>query len=191
MERSDRLARVLEAAKARRLPPVDAWNPPFAGDIDLRIARDGRWIHEGAPIGRPALVRLFASVLRRDPDGRYYLVTPVEKVGILVEDAPFLAVEMAREGEGPAQQLHFRTNLDDWTTAGPDRPLRFERDAQGGLKPYVRVRGRLDALFTRSLVHDLVAIGEEAEFDGRPCLGVWSEGAFFPMAAADEIEARA
>ena len=188
METSDTLSVLAEAAKARGAPPVESWNPPFCGDIDLRIARDGRWFHEGSPIGRIALVKLFASVLRRDADGRHYLVTPVEKVGITVEDAPFLAVEMRREGEGPAQRLHFRTNLDDWTSAGPDRPLRFERDAEDGLKPYVRVRGRLDALFTRSLVHDLVALAEEAATpDGRR-FGVWSGGMFFPLAAAGEIE---
>ena len=188
METSDKLSFLVEVAKARRAPPVEAWNPPFRGDIDMRIARDGRWFHEGSPIGRIALVKLFASVLRRDEDGRHYLVTPVEKVGIAVEDAPFLAVEMQREGEGPAQTLHFRTNLDDWTSAGPDRPLRFERDAEDGLKPYVRVRGRLEALFTRSLVHDLVALAEEAATpDGRR-FGVWSGGTFFPIATASEIE---
>ena len=180
MQPSDPFAEIREAAKAHG-PPVEAWNPPFRGDIDIRIARDGRWFHEGAPIGRMALVKLFASVLRRDPDGRFVLVTPVEKVGIGVEDAPFLAVEMQREGAGPKQRLHFRTNLDDWTTAGPDRPLRFERDSQAGLKPYVRVRGRLDALLTRALVHDLVDLAEEAETDGRRRFGVWSGGAFFAM----------
>ena len=189
MPPSDRFAQIREAA-ATHGPPVESWNPPFGGDIDMRVARDGRWFHEGAPIGRPALVKLFASVLRRDPDGRFYLVTPVEKVGIRVEDAPFLAVEMRRQGAGPAQTLHFRTNLDDWTTAGPDRPLRFRRDAGAGLKPYVRVRGRLDALFTRALVHDLVALAEEAELDGERRFGVWSGGVFFAMDGA-EIEGAA
>ena len=184
---SDPIIQIRRAAAASG-PPVDAWNPPFSGEIDMRIARDGRWFHEGAPIGRTALVKLFASVLRREPDGRHVLVTPVEKVGIRVEDAPFLAVEMRREGAGPGQALHFRTNLDDWTTAGPDRPLRFERDAGAGFKPYVHVRGRLDALLTRALVHDLVDLAVEAELAGRRRIGVWSGGVFFPM---DEIEGAA
>ena len=182
------LADIARLAEEEKLPPVERWNPDHCGTSGMRIAADGTWFHEGSPIGREAMVRLFSTILRREPDGGFVLVTPVEKLDIEVEDAPFLAVEMRREGEGPAQRLHFRTNLDDWTSAGPDRPLRFERDAEDGLKPYVRVRGRLDALFTRALVHDLVVLAEEAATpDGRR-FGVWSGGMFFPLAAAGEIE---
>src|SRR5438270_6622901 len=114
-----------DAAKGKGLPPVHLWNPPFCGDLDMRIARDGTWFYNGTPIGRPALVRLFSTILRKDED-RYVLVTPVEKVGIRVEDAPFLAVELAQEARDNGRALKFRTNVDDWVEVGPDHPLRFE-----------------------------------------------------------------
>ncbi|MFN3891441.1 MAG: DUF1285 domain-containing protein [Beijerinckiaceae bacterium] len=172
---------------ARKYPPVHLWNPPFCGDIGMKIARDGTWFYRGSPIGRPAMVKLFASILRRDPD-RHVLVTPVEMVSVEVEDAPFLAVEMRRE-EGPAgPDLVFRTNLDDETRAGPDRPIRFERSAAGGIKPYVLVRGDLWALVTRPLFLDLVETGEIRDIEGQRLFGVASGGAFFPVAPADEIE---
>jgi hypothetical protein len=155
---------------------VERWNPPYCGEIDMRIAADGTWFYRGSPIGREALVRLFASILRREPGGGHVLVTPVERVGIVVEDAPFLAVEMAVEGEGPSRTLTFRTNVGDIVAAGPEHPLRFETEAgTGGLKPYLTVRGRLDALLTRSLTLDLVALGDERS----GAAGVWSGGAFF------------
>jgi hypothetical protein len=161
----------------RGLPPVERWNPPYCGEIDMRIATDGTWRYNGSPIDRPALVRLFSTVLRKDAD-RYVLVTPVECVGITVEDAPFLAVEMACEGEGEARRVVFRTNVDDLDEVGPDHPLRFGEDSTGGLKPYLRVRGDLWARVTRALAYDLVELGE---VQGET-FGIAAGGAFFPIA---------
>jgi uncharacterized protein len=174
-------------AAQRPLPPVEQWNPPFCGDIDMRIARDGTWFYGGTRINRPALVRLFSTILRKDPDG-YVLVTPVERVGIKVEDAPFLAVEMTAAYQGPDQVLRFRTNVGDWVEAGAGHPIRFEKGAAGGIKPYIQVRGDLWALVTRALVLDLVELGEIGEHDGARCFGVASAGSFFPIANADEVE---
>ncbi len=171
----------------RRLPPVHLWNPPFCGDLDMRIARDGTWFYNGTPIGRPALVRLFSTILRKDAD-RYVLVTPVEKVGIAVEDAPFLAVELAKETGENGQSLRFRTNIDEWVEAGPDHPMRFEPGESGGLKPYVHVRADLWALVKRALFYDLVDLGETRRIDGEDMFGVVSNGAFFAMARADQLE---
>jgi hypothetical protein len=169
------IAQAGEKAKAR---PVERWNPPDCGDIDMRIAADGTWFYRGSPIAREALVRLFASILRRQEDGRHVLVTPVEKVGISVDDAPFLAVEMAVEGEGAKRSLNFRINMGDIVAAGPEHRLRFETEAEtGGLKPYLAVRGGLEALLTRALTHELVGIADER--NGVP--GVWSNGVFFPF----------
>lgn len=180
---------VARAGKTRGTPPVERWNPPFCGDIDMRIASDGRWYYMGSPIGREALVRLFASVLRRDEDGRHYLVTPVERVGITVEDAPFIAVEMHAQGEGRERRLTLRTNVGDVVEADAGHPLRFEREAgTDGLKPYIRVRGRLDALLARPLLYQLAELFEEHEVDGRAMLGVWSGGVFFAAVAADEAD---
>ena len=161
-------------------PPVHLWDPPFCGDIDMRIARDGTWFYGGTPIGRPALVRLFASVLRRDLD-RYVLVTPVEKVGLVVEDAPFLAVEIEGGGKAP---IRFRTNVDDWVGLDRDHPLRFDPAPAGALKPYVRVRGELWALVSRPVFYDLVAAGETRLVDGQEMFGIRSGDDFFPMADA-------
>lgn len=167
---------VAQAGITAKVRPVERWDPPYCGEIDMRIAADGTWFYRGSPIGREALVRLFASILRREPDGRHVLVTPVEKVGIEVEDAPFLAVEVAAEGEGPNRVLSFRTNAGEIAAAGPQRPLRFETEARtGGLKPYIRIRGGLDALATRALAHELVALADAK--DGAP--GLWSGGMFF------------
>jgi hypothetical protein len=167
-------------------PPVERWNPPFCGDIDMKIAADGTWFYQKTPIGRPALVKLFASVLKREGD-RYFLVTPVEKVGIVVDEAPFLAVEMKVAQEAGAQVLAFRTNVDDWVTAGPDHALRFEPEASGGLRPYLHIRRDLWAKVTRALFYDLVALGETRDIDGEAMFGVASDGAFFPMAEADAL----
>ncbi len=182
---TDPVARLIaEAATRKGPPPVHLWDPPFCGDIDMRIARDGTWFYGGSPIGRPALVRLFASVLRRD-EGRFVLVTPVEKVGIAVEDAPFLAVEMrAEDGE-----VSLRTNVDDWLTLGPDHPLRFEPGAAGALKPYARVRGDLWALVGRSVFYDLVEGGETRTVDGVDTFGIASGASFFPMMEAALLDA--
>ena len=180
----DRLsAAVRAAAGTKGRPPVERWNPPFCGDIDMRIARDGTWFYNGTPIGRPALVKLFASILRKDPE-RYVLVTPVERVGIAVEDAPFLAVEMAVEGNGAERQIAFRTNVDDLVRVDAAHPLRFERDEAGGVKPYVRVRGELWALVTRALTYDLVDLGEDRNVDGAPTFGVAVAAMFFAVAPA-------
>jgi len=165
------------------LPPVERWNPPFCGDIDMKIASDGTWFYQKTPIGRPALVKLFASVLKREGD-MYFLVTPVEKVGIVVEDAPFLAVELAVADAPEGPVLSFRTNVDDHVAAGPGHALRFEPEASGGLKPYLHVRRDLWAKVTRALFYDLVARGEERDVDGKAMFGVASGGEFFPMADA-------
>jgi hypothetical protein len=154
------------------------------GDLHMRIARDGTWFYHGSPIGRKPLVKLFASVLRREPDGSYWLVTPVERGRVEVEDAPFTAVELAFEGEGAARVLRFRTNLDEWVDAGPDRPIRVEPgDARSGPRPYVMVREGLEALILRPVFYELVALAEPSGTEGRE-LGVWSQGAFFPLSVA-------
>jgi hypothetical protein len=175
------------AAKAPcGLPPVELWNPPFCGDIDMRIAADGTWFYLKTPIGRPALVRLFASVLKREGD-QYFLVTPVEKCGIRVDDAPFLAVEMRVEEGAEGRVLNFRTNVEDWVACGPGHELRFETEAHsGGLKPYIHVRRNLWARVTRALFFDLVELGEERDVDGAAMFGVSSMGVFFPMAPANQ-----
>lgn len=184
MTRAESLAAAAgAAAKGKGLPPVHLWNPDFCGDIDMRIARDGTWYYMGSPIGRKAMVRLFSTILRHDADGKFYLVTPVEKVGIEVDDAPFVAVEMEVEGQGPDQVLSFRTNVDDWVTADADHPIRVAIDPKTEEpSPYVLVRDRLEALIARAVFYDLVDLAEER--DGR--LGVWSAGVFFPLDGQDD-----
>jgi len=168
-------------------PPVERWNPPFCGDLDMRIAADGTWYYLKSPIGRPALVKLFASVLKREGE-KYFLVTPVEKCGITVDDAPFLAVELNAEETSAGRLLNFRTNVDDWVACGPEHPLRFEPEAgTGGLKPYLHVRRDLWAKVTRALFFDLVELGEEREVEGQAMFGVTSMGVFFAMAPADQV----
>lgn len=177
----------VKQAGAKGPPPVHLWNPPFCGDLDMRIAADGTWFYLGTPIGRPALVRLFASVLKRE-DGKYFLVTPVEKVGIRVEDAPFVAVELLTGDDEPGV-LRFRTNVDDMVTCDAEHGLRFEPEpGTGGLKPYLHVRRDLWAKVTRTLFYDLVARGEERDVDGVPMFGVASGTHFFPMAKADALK---
>ncbi len=191
------LAAALPRGQGKALPPVDRWNPPFCGDIDMAIAADGTWFYQKTPIGRLALVKLFASVLKREGT-KYFLVTPVEKVGIVVVDAPFLAVELTVEkaeqdvvrqvpGQAPGQVLRFRTNVDDWVEAGPGHGLRFELEPAGGLKPYLHVRRDLWAKVTRALFYDLVALGEERVIDGKAMFGVASGGEFFAMAEASVV----
>ena len=173
--------------RGRGLPPVERWNPPFCGDIDMRIAADGTWYYQKTPIGRLPLVKLFASVLKKEGD-KYFLVTPVEKVGLTVDDAPFLAVEMtAARDDQDRQMLTFRTNVDDEVTAGPGHALRFEPEVTGGLKPYVHVRRDLWAKVTRALFYDLVALGEERDIGGKRMFGVASGGESFAMAEADSL----
>ena len=169
------------------LPPVERWNPPFCGDIDMRIGADGTWFYQKTPIGRAALVKLFASVLKREGD-KYFLVTPVEKVGIVVDDAPFLAVEMNASVGNEGRILQFRTNVDDWISAGPGHALRFEPQPKtGGLKPYLHIRRDLRAKVTRALFYDLVALGEERDVGGKAMFGVFSQGEFFAMAEAGAL----
>jgi hypothetical protein len=173
------LEALLQAQTSTDPAPVERWNPPYCGDIGLRIRSDGVWLYRDSPIARPALVKLFAGVLRRDADGHHYLVTPAEKVDVAVGDAPFLAVEMEVRGSGTYQVLIFRTNVDDIVTAGPEHPLRFAIEPEtGGLKPYLLVRGRLEALVTRALAYDLVELTVDHDERG---LGLWSGGVFFPM----------
>jgi uncharacterized protein len=175
------LEQLLKARQGKGPAPVEMWNPPYCGDIGMKIRADGVWIYGGTPIGRMPLVKLFAGVLRKDDDGKHYLVTPVEKIDVEVADAPFLAVEMEVQGSGRAQNLIFRTNVDDIVTAGPEHPLRFVIEpVSQGLKPYLLVRGRLEALVTRALYYDLVELAAD---DGKG-LGLWSGGAFFALPAA-------
>ncbi len=162
----------------RGKPPVHLWNPPYCGEIDIVIRRDGTWFHEGTPIGRPGLVQLFASILKREGD-RYFLVTPVEKVGLQVEDAPFVAIDFEVAGG----VITFTTNVDDTVVAGPDNPIRVEMSEGGEPAPYVMVRAGLEALIDRKSFYRLVDIGEEE--DGM--FGLRSSGMFFPFIAADAL----
>ncbi|MDJ0630886.1 MAG: DUF1285 domain-containing protein [Rhodobacter sp.] len=175
------------AAKSKGPAPVHLWNPPFCGDLDIRIARDGTWFYLGTPIGRKELVRLFSSILRKDGDD-YFLVTPVEKVGITVDDAPFVAVDFDVSGTGRDQALTFITQVDDVVTAGPERPIRVERDPQTGEpSPYVLVRTNLEALIDRKSFYRLVDIGVTEPVAGEDWFGVWSSGRFFPIIPAAEL----
>ena len=171
------------------LPPVERWEPPFCGDLDMEIRADGTWFYMGTPIGRAPLVRLFSTVLRKDEDGKTYLVTPVEKVGIRVEDAPFLAVEMSVSERDGETVLTFRTNVGDVVEAGSDHPLRFVVHGDNHeLKPYLHVRGRLEALVSRAVMYDLVEQGETVEIDGVEMFSVRSAGAVFPVMPAAELD---
>lgn len=183
MSRSEDLASAARAAGKKGPPPVHLWDPPYCGELDMRIARDGTWFHEGTPIGRVEMVRLFASVLKME-DGRHYLVTPVEKVGIQVDDAPFVAVDFRREGDG----LVFVTNVGDETVAGPDNPIRVVDDPETGEpSPYVHVRRGLEALIDRKSFYRLVEIGETRTHDGEEWFGVMSRGVFFPIILASRL----
>ncbi|RWM79988.1 MAG: DUF1285 domain-containing protein [Mesorhizobium sp.] len=183
-------ALISRAARAGKgLAPVERWNPAFCGDLDMEISQDGTWFYQGTPIGRMPLVQLFSSVLRKDEDGKTYLVTPVERVGIRVVDAPFIAVEMDVCGTGYGQVITFRTNVGDVVEAGPDHPLRFvDEEATGGLKPYVLVRGRLEALVSRPVMYELVDHGEEIEVGGRRMFAVRSKGAVYPIMPAEKLQ---
>jgi hypothetical protein len=180
---------IAAAAPGSRGPaPVHLWNPPFCGDLDMRIARDGTWFYLGTPIGRMPLVKLFSSILKREGD-RYFLVTPVEKVGITVDDAPFVAVDFTAEGEGRARTVTFITHVGDEVTAGPDHPIRVTRHpATGEPAPYVHVRAGLEALIDRKSFYRLVELGSEHVVDGVPQFGLWSAGAFFPFIPAAELQ---
>ena len=178
------LADIARLVAERRLPPVEKWNPTHCGDSEMRIARDGTWFHQGSPIGRESMVRLFSTVLRREADGSHVLVTPVEKLDIAVEDAPFVAVEMKAEGEGRDARLAFRLNTGDLVTAGPDHALRFV-DRGDGPHPYLHVRGGLEALVSRAVYYDLAerALASDGD-DPDSGAGIWSDGVFFPIEPA-------
>ena len=185
-----RYAAKLEGTGGKSLPPVHLWQPEYCGEIDLVIKRDGMWFHEGTPIGRARLVRLFSTVLRREGE-RYFLVTPVEKLGITVEDVPFVAVLMRREGDGKAQQLMFTTNVGDDAVAGPAHSLEFRKDPETGEgAPYIDVRAGLEARIARAVFYDLVALGETHQIDGEEKFGVWSGGVFFAFGSASEVFAK-
>ena len=170
-----------DAAAGRRLPPVEKWNPSHCGDIDIRIAPDGTWYHQGSPIGRKELVRLFSTILRRDPEG-YVLVTPAEKMRIVVEDAPFVAVLLDVAGEGRGQRLTFITNVGDEAVAGPDNPIRIDTDpSTGAPAPYVHVRKGLEARIARAVFYQLADLGVPGEGEHAGYLGVWSGGQFFRL----------
>lgn len=179
-------ARDAAGSPDRGLPPVHLWNPPFCGDLDMRIASDGTWFYMKMPIGRPALVRLFSTILKREND-KHFLVTPVEKVGIRVDDAPFLAVEMIEDWTENGRLLRFRTNVGDWVSCGFQHGLRFEPSEGGGLKPYLHVRAGLWAKVTRALYYDLVDMGEQRMIDGQMMFGLESGGEFFAMADAEQV----
>ena len=166
--------------------PSGAETLPFCGDFDIRIARDGAWFYRGSPIGRKALVRLFSSVLRREDDGDYWLVTPVERGRVIVDDAPFTAVELSVSGSGPGQVLKFRTNVDDWVEAGPQHPIRVALAPDSGEpSPYILVRDGLEALILRSVYYHLVELAEERRDGAKTVLGVWSNETFFPLGSPD------
>ena len=173
----------ISAVKTRGLPPVHLWNPPFCGDLDMRIARDGTWFYQGTPIGRPGLVKLFSSILKRE-DEKYFLVTPVEKVGITVDDAPFVAIDFEAEGAGKDQILTFTTHVDDTAVAGPDHPIRVVRDPETGEpSPYILIRADLEALIDRKSFYRLV----ELCVHERDWFGVWSGGEFFGVIPSAEL----
>ncbi|MCA3507915.1 MAG: DUF1285 domain-containing protein [Rhodobacter sp.] len=175
-----------QAAAKKGAPPVHLWNPPFCGDLDIRIARDGTWFYLGTPIGRPGMVRLFSSILKKE-DGRYYLVTPVEKVGIRVDDAPFVAVDFEGEGTGRDQVLTFVTQVGDRAVAGPDHPIRVARDASGAPAPYILIRSNLEALIDRKSFYRLADLGCHGDHGNESWFGLWSSGRFFPMIRSAEL----
>ncbi len=180
---ADSLVASIKATKTRGLPPVEQWDPPFCGDLDMQIKRDGTWFYQGTPIGRPGLVKLFSSILKKEGD-KYFLVTPVEKVGLTVEDAPFVAVDFDADGAGEDQILTFVTHVDDVAVAGPDHPIRVERDPETGEpSPYILVRRNLEALIDRKSFYRLVDLG--AHHDG--WFGLWSGGTFFPLIPSGDL----
>lgn len=177
------VAAAAKVAGERGLPPVHLWNPAHCGEIDIRIRKDGVWFHEGTPIGREALVRLFSTVLRRDPDG-YHLVTPVEKMKITVEDAPFIAVRVDQVGEA----LRFTTNVGDVVEAGPDNIIRVETDAATGEpRPYLHVRRGLEALIARPVFYELAEMATPRQTPEGEVFGIVSNGAWFPIAPAGTV----
>ena len=185
---ADSIATAATQASKKGPPPVHLWNPPFCGDLDMRIARDGTWFYLGTPIGRKPLVKLFSSIIRRDGDD-YFLVTPVEKVGITVDDAPFVAIDFDAVGAGENQTLTFTTQVDDTATAGPENPIRMTRDPETGEPaPYVLIRTNLEALIDRKSFYRLVDLGQVSKVDDANWFGVWSDGTFFPLIPEAELD---
>jgi len=176
-----------EAQKGGKIPPVHLWNPEFCGDLDMEIRRDGTWFYMGTPIGRHALVKLFSSILKLE-DGQYFLVTPVEKVGIRVVDKPFVAVDIEAAGAGAEQVISFTTNVEDTVIAGPEHPIRVVRDEEGEPSPYVMVRAGMEALIDRKSFYRLVDLGESHVIDGTDWFGVWSQATFFPIIPVADLD---
>ncbi len=177
----------VQSASKKGPPPLHLWNPPFCGDLDMRIARDGTWFYLGTPMGRMPMVRLFSSILKLE-DGKYFLVTPVEKVGIIVDDAPFVAVDFQAEGTGEAQRVTFVTHVGDEVVADAEHPLRVVRDTvTGEPSPYVMVRAGLEALIDRKSFYRMVEICNHAPHEGRDWFGLWSGGVFFPVIPSEEL----
>lgn len=186
---AESLVEAVQKAGGGGAPPVHLWNPPYCGELDMRIARDGTWFYLGTPIGRKSLVKLFSSIIRKDGDA-YFLVTPVEKVGIKVDDAPFVAVDFSARGEGEGQSLTFTTHVEDRATAGPQNPIRVETDPKTGEpSPYVLVRANLEALIDRKSFFRLVDHGCHRMVDGESWFGIWSGGAYFPLIQSARLEA--
>ena len=183
---ADGLADAARRAARKGPPPVHLWDPPFCGDLDMEIRTDGSWFYLGTPIGRPALVRLFASILKKEGDA-YFLVTPVEKVGIRVQDAPFVAVDFDAQDTGEAQVLRFETNVGDQVVADADHAIRVERSADGTPRPYLHVRRGLEARIDRKSFYRLVDLAVERPHKGEDWLGVLSSGQFFPIAPVSEL----
>ena len=184
---ADSIIRSVKEASKKGPPPVHLWNPPFCGDLDMRIARDGTWFYLGTPIGRKPLVKLFSSIIRKDGDD-YFLVTPVEKIGIQVDDAPFVAVDFDAVGNGEDQVITFTTQVEDEALAGPDNPIRVTRDPKTGEPaPYVLIRTNLEALIDRKSFYRLVELGVHQLIEGISWFGVWSNGQFFPMIKTEEL----
>jgi len=180
---AESLAQAARSATKKGPPPVHLWNPPFCGDVDMRIARDGTWFYLGTPIGRPGLVGLFASIIKREGDA-YFLVTPVEKVGITVDDAPFVAVDFEQVDDA----LEFVTNVGDTVRAGPDHPIRVVRDPETGEpSPYIHIRANLEALIDRKSFYRLVDLGEHGQHEGKDWFGLRSQGVFFPVIPSEEL----
>lgn len=184
---ADGIASAVRRAAPRGLPPVEKWNPPFCGDLDMRIARDGTWYYLGTPIGRKPLVKLFSSIIKKEGDD-YFLVTPVEKIGITVEDAPFVAVDFTVQGDGQDANITFTTQVGDQATAGADHMIRITRDPETGEpSPYVNIRRNLDALIDRKSFYRLVDIGVAHSVEGEDWFGIWSGGVFFPFIPVAEL----
>ena len=181
------LEKAAKQAGKKGPPPVHLWNPEYCGELDMRIARDGTWFYLGTPIGRKPLVKLFSSILRKDGED-YFLVTPVEKVGITVDDAPFVAVDFEVSGEGRSQSVKFVTHVEDEAVAGPDHPIRVAIDPETGEpSPYILIRRNLEALIDRKSFYRMVDICTHEDVNGESWFGLWSGGEFFPILPSVEL----